>query len=212
MHPPMNSTNLLPREFYLRPTLTVARELLGCLLIRREDDGNLISGWISETEAYIGVDDQACHARHGRTERNEPMWGQPGHSYVYFTYGMHWLLNAVTEKEGFPAAVLLRAVVPHQGLASIEKRRGHQPFSAWTDGPAKLCQAFNIDGAHNGLNLCQPGSPLQVHTGIDIPDKVVTRGPRVGLNKVPEPWLSKPWRFLVDRKTMTQLSEGEVIQ
>lgn len=208
----MTSSPVLSRAFYQQPTLTVARQLLGCLLVRREADGSLISGWIAETEAYIGQEDQACHARHGRTQRNESMWGQAGHSYVYFTYGMHWLLNVVTEQDGYPAAVLLRAVVPEQGLDIIERRRGHQPAKAWTDGPAKLCQAFNIDGDQDGLDLCRSNSPLQIQPGLEIPDKVVTRGPRVGLNKVPEPWLSKPWRFLVDQETITQLSEGDVTQ
>lgn len=205
----LSPSTLLARDFYLRPTLTVARDLLGCRLVRLEENGGRLSGWISETEAYIGTEDLACHGRHGRTERNEPMWGQPGTSYVYFTYGMHWLLNAVTEEEGFPAAVLLRAVVPFQGLEAIERRRGQQPRRSWTDGPAKLCQAFNIDGSQDGLDLCQPGASLQIHRGLRVPDKVVTHGPRVGLNNVPEPWRSKPWRFLVDEETIIRISKGE---
>lgn len=206
----MNASKPLARSFFTRPTLEVARDLLGCRLIRYGANGRRLSGWISETEAYIGTEDQACHARHGRTKRNEPMWGPAGFSYVYFTYGMHWLLNAVTEREGFPAAVLIRALVPAEGLAVIEQRRGHRPKKYWTDGPAKLCQAFAIDGQQDGLDLCQPDSQLQIHNGFSVPDKVVTRGPRVGLNKVPEPWFSKPWRLKVEQTKMSKLSEGEM--
>ncbi|MFP3853470.1 MAG: DNA-3-methyladenine glycosylase [Anaerolineales bacterium] len=208
----MAEVNLLPQEHYNRPTLEVARSLLGCRLIRLEPDGTRVGGWISETEAYIGTADQACHARHGRTDRNESMWGPPGHSYVYFTYGMHWLLNAVTERDGFPAAVLLRAIVPAEGKEIIESRRGHMPPESWTDGPAKLCQALSINGQQDGQDLCSPDSPLQIHQDITVPDKAVTRGPRVGLNNVPEPWHSKPWRFRVSHETMNQLSNGDGVQ
>ena len=205
----MPEDNLLPRQSYRRPTLQVALSLLGCLLLRLEAGGARVGGWISETEAYIGTEDQACHARHGRTDRNEPMWGPPGYSYVYFTYGMHWLLNAVTEQDGFPAAVLLRAIIPSEGIEIIEGRRGHQPRKSWTDGPAKLCQALSIDGGLDGLDLCSPDSPLQIRQGLTVPDNAVTRGPRVGLNNVPDPWRSKPWRFRVSRDMMIQLSNGE---
>jgi DNA-3-methyladenine glycosylase len=205
----MPRSNLLSREFYDRPTLEVAQDLLGCRLVRQERAGPRLSGWIAETEAYIGMEDQACHARHGRTERNQSMWGPPGHSYVYFTYGMHWLLNAVTEEEGFPAAVLIRAIVPTEGIPIIKNRRGHQPRQSWTDGPAKLCQALNIKGEQDGLDLCQRKGQLQIHNGIAIPAEAVTRGPRVGLNKVPEPWFSKPWRFKVDQDLIIQHSDGE---
>ena len=134
----------LPRAFYRRPTLVVARELLGKQLIRLE--GEPVSGGrIVETEAYIGEKDQACHARAGRTPRTAVMYGQPGQAYVYFTYGMHWMLNAVTEREGFPAAVLLRAIVPAWCLEKRSARRAGRPEKAWTNGTGKLCQALAID-------------------------------------------------------------------
>lgn len=127
------------------------------------------------------------------------MWGPAGHAYVYFTYGMHWMLNFVTEGAGFPAAVLIRAVVPATGIERIRRRRPGRPGDELTNGPAKLCQAFGIDGDFNALDICQAASPLTVLEGQGVPEASVTRGPRVGLNNVPEPWLSKPWRLRVTK-------------
>ena len=125
------------------------------------------------------------------------MYGEPGLAYVYFTYGMHWLLNFVTEKTGFPAAVLIRAVKPVEGIERISKRRAGIDRRLWTDGPAKLTRAFAIDKTFNGIDTCADDPVLFVEEGIQIPDAGVTKTPRVGLNSVPEPWKSKPWRFLV---------------
>lgn len=202
----------LEREFFARATLQVARDLLGTLLVRELPDGTKLSGWIAETEAYVGSEDLACHARHGRTDRNETMWGPPGHAYVYFTYGMHWLLNAVTERDGFPAAVLLRALHPRDGLPEMRKRRTGRPDTELTNGPAKLCQALAIDGEQDKLDMCARGAQLRFHKGIAISNKFVTRGPRVGLNNVPEPWLSKPWRFRIEREAIPDIlsTEGEL--
>ena len=185
----------LPASFYDRPTLAVARELPGARLVRILD-GARVSGIILETEAYIGEEDLGCHAKAGRTPRTEIMYGAPGHAYIYFTYGMHWLLNAVTEREGFPAAVLIRALQPEAGLDIIAARRHPQPRARWTDGPAKLTQALGIDGALNGADLCSRENGLWIEEGISIPDENVTLSPRVGLYSVPEPWESIPWRFL----------------
>jgi DNA-3-methyladenine glycosylase len=127
------------------------------------------------------------------------MYGPAGHAYVYFTYGMHWMLNFVTEAEAFPAAVLIRAILPTEGLDVIASRRDGQPFERWTDGPAKLCRALGIDGRQHGLDLCGPQTELFVEPGPlgePVPDLAVTIGPRVGLNNVPEPWKSVPWRYL----------------
>jgi DNA-3-methyladenine glycosylase len=154
-----------------------------------------LAGVITEVEAYQGVDDQACHARAGKTARNAVMFGGPGKAYVYFTYGMHWMLNFVVEPENQPAAILIRAILPQSGLEQIASRRGSQPASRWTDGPAKLCQALGIDGALNGADLCSSQAELFVETGEAIPNSCVTIGPRVGLYTVPEPWKSIPWRF-----------------
>lgn len=186
----------LEREFFNRPTLQVARELLGTRLVRVED-GRRLAGTIIETEAYRGQEDLGCHCRAGLTPRTRVMFGEPGHAYVYFTYGMHWMLNFVTEAEGFPAAVLIRAILPQEGLETIGARRNGQPRERWTDGPAKICQALNIDRRLNGGDLCDPEAGLFVEDGKPILAENVTIGPRVGLNTVPEPWKSMPWRFQV---------------
>ena len=183
---------LLPRKFYDRPTLTVARELLGARLVRILDGVKLV-GIISETEAYIGEDDLACHAKAGRTKRTDPMYGPPGHAYIYFTYGNHWMLNVVTEQEGFPAAVLIRAIQPLEGVdVMMERRQGRD-----TLGPGKMTQALGITISENYVDLTEAGSSLWIEAGVKVPEKSVTIGARVGLNKTPEPWFSKPWRFLV---------------
>ena len=186
----MDSSSCLPREFYARPTLTVARALLGMRLVRLQD-GVQLSGIITEAEAYIGQEDLGCHAHSGKSLRNAIMFGPPGHAYVYFTYGMHWMLNAVTEREDFPAAVLLRAIQPLEGVEVISARRqGRDTF-----GPAKLTQALGIDGTLNGIDLCSPASGLWIEPGLPVPESAVLTGPRVGLYTVPEPWKSIPWRF-----------------
>ncbi|MDH3943758.1 MAG: DNA-3-methyladenine glycosylase, partial [Anaerolineae bacterium] len=138
----------LPRAFYERDTLQTAREVLGHRLVHVED-GERLSGVIVEAEAYCGERDLGCHAKAGRTKRTEVMYGPPGHAYVYFTYGMHWLFNCITRPEGQPEAVLIRAIVPLEGLAKMAARRGGQPRKRWTDGPAKLTQALGIGGEHN---------------------------------------------------------------
>lgn len=183
---------ILPRDFYNRPTLTVARELIGARLVRILDGVKLV-GLITETEGYIGETDLGCHAKAGRTPRTQVMYGEAGRAYVYFTYGNHWMLNAVTEQEGFPAAVLIRAIQPIEGVEVMSARRqGRDMF-----GPGKLCQALGIGKGENGVDLTEAGSGLWIEAGVQVPDSLVTKSPRVGLNNVPEPWKSKPWRFLV---------------
>lgn len=184
----------LPRAFFARPALQVARELLGARLVRLEGDQRL-AGIISETEAYSGEDDLGCHCRAGRTPRTQVMYGPPGHAYVYFTYGMHWCLNCVVEADGFPAAVLIRAIEVEEGLEVIAARRGSVPPIHWTDGPAKLTRALAIERAFNGADLCDPQAQLFIEAAYALPEAVVSVGPRVGLNNVPEPWKSMPWRF-----------------
>ena len=183
---------ILPREFYDRPTLTVARALIGARLVRIMD-GLRLTGLITETEAYIGEDDLGCHAKAGKTARTEIMYGPAGHAYVYFTYGNHWMLNAVTERAGFPAAVLIRAIQPEEGAQVMSARRGGRD----TLGPGKLTQALGIAKGENGADLTAAASGLWIEAGQAVPNSLVTISPRVGLNTVPEPWLSKPWRFLV---------------
>jgi DNA-3-methyladenine glycosylase len=195
------NTMILPRSFYDRPTLIVARELIGARLVRILDGVKLV-GFITETEAYIGEKDLGCHAHVGKTNRNAVMFGPPGHAYVYFTYGNHWMLNAVTERDGFPAAVLIRAVQPIEGVEIMLKRRNGRD----TFGPGKLTQAMGITKSENGADLTESavalseskGSGLWIEAGIPVPNSRVTKSPRVGLYSVPEPWKSKPWRFLVN--------------
>ena len=186
------TNNLLPRSFYERDTLIVARELLGKRLVRMLDGLRMV-GAIVETEAYIGEADLACHAKAGRTPRTRVMYGPGGAAYVYFTYGMHWMLNAVTGIEGSPAAVLIRAIQP---IESVEIMRERRKFDSY-DGPAKLTQAMAIDKSFNGVDLTDSSGGLWIEAGDQIPDERVTIGPRVGLYSVPEPWKSKPWRFRI---------------
>lgn len=190
----MSANKRLSRSFFEQPTLKVARNLLGMRLVRIEN-GIRLAGVITEAEAYRGEEDLACHAKAGRTPRTLVMYGQPGHAYVYFTYGMHWMLNFVTEAEGFPAAVLIRGIHAVEGLDIIAQRRKGRPPTQWTDGPAKLCQALNLDKTFNGSDICSSDAELFVEAGTPISDSTVTIGPRVGLNTVSEPWKSMPWRF-----------------
>jgi DNA-3-methyladenine glycosylase len=191
----------LPRSFYSRGTLPVARALIGARLVRILDGQKLV-GLITETEAYISQKDLACHARAGITPRTQVMFGEPGHAYVYFTYGNHWMLNVVTEREGFPAAVLLRAIQPIEGVdIMLERRSGRDTF-----GPGKLCQAMGITKTENGVDLTKRTNGLWIEEGVNVPNSLVTKGPRVGLNNTPEPWLSKPWRFLVKGWNINSIS------
>ena len=187
----------LTESFFNRDTVQVARDLLGKELVRISGEDR-ISGIISETEAYRGEEDLACHARAGRTPRTEIMFGPPGRAYIYFVYGMHWLLNFVTEGDGFPGAVLIRAIKPLDGLEIIAERRNGRPQDQWTDGPAKLCQALDIDGRINGINLCVPSAEIFVNNRPAINPGQIQTTPRIGLNSVPEPWRSKPWRFILE--------------
>jgi DNA-3-methyladenine glycosylase len=191
----------LERQFFNRPTLQVARELLGTRLVCLEN-GERTAGIIVETEAYIGEQDLGCHASAGYTPRTQVMYGPPGHAYVYFTYGMHWMLNFVTEAEGSPAAVLIRGIVPTEGIDRIATRRAGRPKEEWTNGPGKICMALAINRTHNGADLCVPEAELFVEYGANISLSSVTNSPRVGLNSVPEPWKSIPWRFLARCETL----------
>jgi len=187
----------LTREFFSQDTLTVARLLLGKRLVRRLNGQRLV-GRIVEVEAYIGEEDEGCHASIGRTARNAVMYGPPGHAYVYFTYGMHWMLNVVTEAEGFPAAVLIRALEPVEGLRIMARnRKGCMVFNLCS-GPAKLTQALGITRGFNGADLCaRRGSELWLEDAPPIPERSIAVGPRIGLNSVSEPWKSMPWRFYI---------------
>ncbi|MGE5177470.1 MAG: DNA-3-methyladenine glycosylase [Bacteroidota bacterium] len=184
----------LPRSFYARPALTVARELLGSILCRRLDDGTVLRGRIVETEAYVGEEDKACHARAGRTPRTDPLYGPPGLAYVYFTYGMHYMLNAVAEPEGFPAAILIRAAEPLEGIEHMARARGADAVHI-AAGPARLTQAFGIDLRHNRADL--RGPEIWIEPGAPVPDDSLGTSARIGCQTAAPPWDKIPWRFYV---------------
>jgi len=186
----------LPRRFFARPTVRAARELLGCRLVRRVD-GQRLSGVIVEAEAYVGEEDLACHCRHGRTPRNAVMFGKPGVAYVYFTYGMHWMFNIVTEREAHAAAILIRAVEPVEGIERMRERRTQAALRHLCSGPARLTQALRIDGRDNGVDLCARGTDIWIEAGESLAPIRIGRSPRVGVDYAPEPWRSKSWRFFV---------------
>ncbi len=189
----MDRFSSLDFSFYSQPTLIVAAALLGKQLIKTEEDGSILSGLITEVESYIGTEDLACHARNGRTKRNQVMFGPAGRSYVYLTYGIHWMLNIVTEADGVPAAVLIRGINAVDGVEVMKQRRGGRR-KGLVDGPAKLTQAFGINRDWNNYNLCDPKSSLYVKDlGYNAP--AFTKSPRIGINQTPEPWLSMPWNF-----------------
>ena len=188
---------ILPERFYDRNAVEVARDLLGKRLVRILEDQR-ISGIITETEAYDGTDDLACHARVGKTKRNAVMFGPAGRAYVYFTYGIHWCLNVVTGKQGYPAAVLIRSMEPLEGLPIIAENRKLVDQKNWTNGPAKLTQAMQINGTHNGIDITRRDKHLWIETGWEIEESLIQSGPRIGIANTPEPWRSLPWRFWFD--------------
>lgn len=177
--------------FYDRPTLEVARDLLGKVVVRKLGRVSL-TGRIVETEAYIGAEDRACHASRGRTARTEVMFGPPGHAYVFLIYGIWSCLNAVTERAGFPAAVLIRAIEPLEGVERMRRHRGGvSGVNQIGSGPGKLTQALAIDRADNGVRLDG--------RGLWIEDRGLSVGPvlsssRIGVDYAGE-WSLKPWRF-----------------
>ncbi|MGD8966157.1 MAG: DNA-3-methyladenine glycosylase [Anaerolineae bacterium] len=185
----------LSRDFFARDTLVVARALLGQRLVRVLG-GKRLSGRIVEVEAYIGEEDEASHARPGRTRRNAPMYGPPGHAYVYLIYGMYHCFNVVTEREGFPAAILVRGLEPLEGLEVMRGRRGGRPDDQLTSGPGRLCEALFIDRQFDGVDLCAPTAPLFLEEGETVSDDGVATGPRINV-RGNESALNAPWRFCV---------------
>ncbi len=237
----INATNLrpqleqamLPAAFYALPTLEIARQLLGKLLLVADEStvvsqtennaispellpielANLVGGLIVETEGYVGQEDPACHAYRGLTPRNRVMWGEAGRSYVYFTYGSHWMLNVVTERSGFPAAVLVRAIAPTIGLTQMHARRNLHLLKAapapaparaadlmLTNGPGKLCQALGIDARLNGedlhgprLFICDPACLSEPTLAQVLPPFEMAETVRIGISQGVE----LPWRYYV---------------
>jgi DNA-3-methyladenine glycosylase len=206
----------LPREFFARPGVEVAPDLLGCVLAHQTADG-LVAVELTEVEAYAGLSDPASHAYRGQTRRNAVMFGPPGHAYVYFTYGMHFCVNLVCLLiDGSASAVLLRAgaIIAGEDLARTRRARRRRepqnpqkppnadgpPIAArdLARGPARLCQALDIDRSLDGVDVCTTSAALQVHAPGEGPGAVTTvrsgkiaSGPRVGVSMATE----RPWRF-----------------
>ena len=178
-------------SFFARPTLVVARDLIGCLLVHDSPDGRTV-GRIVEAEAY-SYEDPGSHASRGRTPRNLPMFEEPGRAYVYFTYGMHFCLNAVAHAPGVPGAALIRAVEPLDGLDLMRRRRSAGIRDRdLARGPGRLTQAFGLHRDHNRLDLTR--RPLYICAGERYPDGAVTAGPRIGLGPTQD---GRAWRFRV---------------
>ncbi|HUA40948.1 MAG TPA: DNA-3-methyladenine glycosylase [Streptosporangiaceae bacterium] len=207
--------DLLPREFFDRPSTEVAPDLLGCVLWHDSPAG-LVAVRLVEVEAYQGASDPASHAYRGQTARNAVMFGPPGHMYVYFTYGMHWCANLVCQPPGQAEAVLLRAGEVVAGSELAARRRAGQngltDFSATGNGqlskgrapravdlargPARLCQALDIDRRQDGADVCEPGSPLGIGPALAAEaaaagKAVIRTGPRVGISQAAD----RPWRY-----------------
>jgi DNA-3-methyladenine glycosylase len=180
----------LPHTFYARSTLEVARALIGKLLWRQTAEGRA-GGIIVETEAYVSAEDAAAHGHGGVTARSATMYGPPGHAYVYFTYGMHFCLNCVTETEGVGAAVLLRALQPVAGIELMRSRR--RPAVSDRDllrGPARLCQGLALTRTDDGLDLT--GNALWLADNPDWrDDALIASSPRIGISRA----IDLPWRF-----------------
>jgi DNA-3-methyladenine glycosylase len=193
---------VLPRGFFGRPALEVADRLLGCVLEHETGEG-LVAVVLTEVEAYEGAADPASHAYRGRTGRNAVMFGEPGHAYVYFTYGMHFCVNLVCQPEGTASAVLLRAGRVLDGIRLAAARRAAARIGARRDsgsndlarGPARLCRALGIGRSLDGADVCDPASPLRIRSGVQSGQgqagPQVSRGPRVGISAAAE----RPWRF-----------------
>ncbi len=194
----LTDADTLPREFYDRDTVTVARELLGRILVRNSAVGTT-AGVIVETEGYL-ADDPGCHASGGKTERNSPMFAAPGTIYVYQIYGIHYCLNIVTQPAGVPEAILIRALEPVAGIQLMRQRRDLKSLKELTSGPAKLTQALDIDLVFNRGDISQP--PLYVQQGEQVTRPIVTTT-RIGLS--PERGADLPLRFcLKDSKYLSQ--------
>jgi DNA-3-methyladenine glycosylase len=171
----------LGRRFYQRDTATVARALLGKVLVRRLPEG-IVAVRLLEVEAYLGVGDRACHSFGGRhTARNHVMWGEAGHLYVYFTYGMHHCANVVTRRAGVPEAVLLRGAVPLFGRERLVARRGGRDGESLLEGPARLTQALGLDRASDGADLTTGGAVFLADDGFRWRAAWTTALPRVGV-------------------------------
>ncbi|MEJ5263119.1 MAG: DNA-3-methyladenine glycosylase [Ignavibacterium sp.] len=192
----LSTLKKLPKNFYKRPVLTVAKELLGKIIVKHEGK-KILAGKIVEVEAYDGNLDEASHSFKGKTKRNEVMFREGGYFYVYFTYGVHHCCNVVTGEEGHGAAVLIRALEPIEGIQTMALRRfgkrkiDERQFINLTNGPGKICQAFAFDRTYSGLDLT--GDKVYI---IDMPlikKSQIGISKRIGISKSTE----LPWRFFI---------------
>lgn len=202
----------IPQEFYLGNTVEIAQALLGKYLFHRLPDGEILGGRVTETEAYVGRCDKACHAyAYRRTERTSTMFGPAGHAYVYLIYGMYHCLNFVTEPEGEPSAVLLRGLEPVLGIERIQRLRfGDKPLTPYRrknflNGPGKICQGLGIDKTLNGIELtgntlflCDSPSDLGFPCSISRTEHICS-GPRIGIDYAEE-CKDLPWRFWLEKE------------
>lgn len=185
----------LSQSFFARPAPELAPALLGQVLVRRCEDGTELRARIVETEAYHGMEDSACHARVGPTERTAVMFGAAGHAYIYLIYGMYHMLNISSDEPGFPGAVLIRAVEPLEGLEWMQQRR-RMTGVGLTNGPGKLCRALDIDRDFNGIPLFD--SPrLWLEAGACVHPEQFTSGPRIGIDYAEPLHRALPWRFWI---------------
>jgi DNA-3-methyladenine glycosylase len=175
--------NVLPRSFYGRGAEDLARDLVGRVLVRSLPDGRVLRGRLVEVEAYVGMNDKACHAHRGKTARNATMFGPPGHAYVYLVYGMYNMLNLVCAEEGDPQAVLVRALEP------VEPRL---PGTPWR-GPGVLCRELAVERSHDGLDLCA-GRGIWLEPGTPAGLSEIVATPRIGVDYAEE-WKDAPLRF-----------------
>jgi len=198
-------TGLLPREFFARPSVAVAPDLLGCVISHETAEGR-VAVMLTEVEAYAGESDPASHAYRGRTARNAVMFGPPGHVYVYFTYGMHFCMNLVCRGDTGASAVLLRAGRVIDGVALATARRSGRAQGAsraaraapreidLARGPARLCEALDVDRSFDGADAADPASPLRALAAPSrVPATSIGRGPRVGVSRAAD----VPWRFWI---------------
>jgi DNA-3-methyladenine glycosylase len=188
------SRRRLPASFFGRSAVEVAPDLLGRVFVRELPGGERLAGRIAETEAYE-PGDPASHGARGKTARNASMFGPPGHLYVYFTYGSHWMINVVTGANGEASAVLLRALEPLEGVTTMIEHRGglgRGDLRELCSGPGKLAQAFGVDGRHDGASVTRRGVDVWIASGNPLEPSSVVCGPRVGISKA----IAKPWRFM----------------
>ncbi len=187
----------LNREFYTRDTLSVAKDLLGKILVHKTEEGT-VKGRIIEVEAYLGKSDAACHSYKANPfGRTNVMYGDGGYSYVYFIYGMYYCFNVVTNKKDIPEAVLIRAVHPLEGIELMKERRKTEKLNNLCSGPGKLCIAFGIDKSCYGLDLC--GDKLYIEDGAVYEDEIIVATKRINVDYAGEA-ANYPYRFILTKK------------